>query len=147
MGRRPKYSSDEERREVAARKAREKYARGKESIRSYKIDKDAEAYRGTKAYRLYHGTKTRAKKYNLPFDLDIKYIHDLLENSKVCPLLDVEFDDGKYTQSIDKKIPELGYVKSNIWVISLRANTIKNDSTIDELELISRNLREKMNAG
>ena len=38
--------------------------------------------------------------------------------------------------SLDCIIPELGYVPGNVAVISRRANTIKNDATIEELELV-----------
>jgi len=38
--------------------------------------------------------------------------------------------------SLDKLIPELGYVKGNITVMSVRANRIKNDATRQEIELL-----------
>ena len=38
---------------------------------------------------------------------------------------------------MDRINPTKGYVKGNIWVISLRANRIKNDSTPQELRLIA----------
>ena len=38
--------------------------------------------------------------------------------------------------SLDRIIPSLGYVKGNIRVISFRANTLKNNATLSELELI-----------
>lgn len=143
IGRPCKYTSDEERKRIAAKRARDKYAEERDTVRSYKRDPSAEKYRGTKAYRLYHGAKTRAKKSGLPFDLDVEFIHNLLEHSKLCPLLNMPYDDDKYMQSLDKKIPELGYIKSNVWIISYRANAIKNDASIEELELLVRNLKEK----
>lgn len=39
--------------------------------------------------------------------------------------------------SIDKVIPELGYVRGNVWVISNKANRIKNNATLEELKLFS----------
>lgn len=36
--------------------------------------------------------------------------------------------------SLDKIIPSLGYAKGNIWVISYRANTIKNNCTFEEIQ-------------
>ena len=44
--------------------------------------------------------------------------------------------------SIDRKIPSLGYMKGNIWVISYRANRIKNDATVEELELLAKGMRK-----
>jgi len=37
-------------------------------------------------------------------------------------------------------IPEKGYVKGNIWVVSLRANKLKNDATLQELKTLVENL-------
>lgn len=39
--------------------------------------------------------------------------------------------------SLDRIIPELGYVKGNVAVISQRANRIKNDGTAAELRAIA----------
>lgn len=57
-----------------------------------------------------------------------------------CPALGIELDyaDGKgkrtdNSPSVDKIIPERGYVADNIVVVSWRANRIKNDSKIEEL--------------
>lgn len=35
--------------------------------------------------------------------------------------------------SLDRKDPAKGYVKGNVWVISYRANAIKQDATLAEL--------------
>ena len=43
--------------------------------------------------------------------------------------------------TIDKLIPSLGYTKGNVWVISRRANMIKSDATLEELELLVGNLK------
>lgn len=142
-GRPKKYHNDEERKLAQAKKARDKYAIGRD-VREYAIDPAAEAYRGTKAYRLYHGCKSRAKAANLPFDLDIAFVHEILEAAKVCPLLEIPYDNGRYKQSLDKKVPELGYVKSNVWVVSYRANSIKNDASLEELLLLTKNLEDSM---
>ena len=36
----------------------------------------------------------------------------------------------------DKIIPSLGYIENNIAIISQRANTLKNNATLDELKII-----------
>jgi hypothetical protein len=43
--------------------------------------------------------------------------------------------------SLDKIIPSLGYVRGNVQVISQRANSIKRDATLAELELLVQNMR------
>jgi hypothetical protein len=52
-----------------------------------------------------------------------------------------ETKDGKQTRdpakaSIDKLIPELGYVPGNVFIVSWRANNLKSNSTIEELEKV-----------
>jgi hypothetical protein len=44
--------------------------------------------------------------------------------------------------SLDKIIPSKGYIKGNVWVISNRANTLKNDASLQELELLVENLKK-----
>jgi hypothetical protein len=39
---------------------------------------------------------------------------------------------GPNSPSIDKNIPELGYVQSNCSIVSFRGNSIKSNGTIDE---------------
>ena len=66
----------------------------------------------------------------------------------VCPVLGIPiqknhghqgyFDDSP---SVDRIIPELGYTKGNVRVISNRANLLKNNAKIEELELVLEDLR------
>jgi hypothetical protein len=144
-GRPKKYATPEEAHEAKLRKLRERYAAKKStSVRDYDRAAPLEEYRGTKAYRLYYSSKSRSKKYGLPFDLDVHYIQDLLDVGDVCPLLGVPYDDGKYTQSLDKIIPELGYTKGNVWIVSYRANSIKNDASLEELQRLTKALEAKL---
>ena len=64
-----------------------------------------------------------------------------------CPLLGIPLvcHRGKGSQqgnspSLDRKDPEKGYIKGNVWVISNRANTLKNDATLTELKTLVENL-------
>jgi len=41
------------------------------------------------------------------------------------------------TPSIDRIDPKKGYVKDNIIVVSMRANRIKNDATVDEIRKVA----------
>ena len=55
-----------------------------------------------------------------------------------CPVLGIEIQVGTRVDhdnapSLDRKVPVLGYTKSNVVVISYRANRIKNDATSEEL--------------
>ena len=44
--------------------------------------------------------------------------------------------------SLDRIDSSKGYVKDNIWVISHKANSIKNNATLTELKLIIKNWRD-----
>lgn len=85
------------------------------------------------------GCKNRAKRSKLPFD---KELSDIVV-PKLCPALGIPLfrADGKtFNQnvaSVDRIIPELGYVKSNIQIISKKANTMKNCATQEQLLLFA----------
>lgn len=88
---------------------------------------------------IYTTTKSRAKKLGIPFDLTID---DIIIPTH-CPILGIELyrNEGKHgsnnnSPSIDRIIPSRGYVKGNISIISSRANAIKSNTTIQELEKI-----------
>jgi hypothetical protein len=85
---------------------------------------------------LVSSAKQRARKEGLPFALttaDIS-IPDL------CPLLGVKMvRGGPYAPSIDKIIPSLGYVPGNVMVVSWRANTLKGNATLAELQTLAAN--------
>jgi hypothetical protein len=82
---------------------------------------------------LLSSCKYRAKKKDLPFNLDLEDVR----LPKVCPVFGCKFDwTGKVSDaspSLDRIIPELGYVKGNVCIISHKANRIKNNATIEEL--------------
>ena len=89
--------------------------------------------------------KTTAKKKNLPFNLTKADI----TIPKVCPILGIPLiiaynnkGPSDYSPSLDRIDSTKGYVKGNIQVISHRANTIKNNATIEELFLIANYLND-----
>lgn len=61
---------------------------------------------------------------------------------EVCPVLGIKLKyDNKRgyrpdSPSIDRIIPELGYVKGNVAIISFRANMIKSDAGVEELQKV-----------
>lgn len=82
----------------------------------------------------------RAKDKGLNFNLTME---DLVLTEK-CPILGIpllQVKDDNYNlrnaPSLDKIIPHLGYVKGNVQIISNKANTMKNDASIDELLLFA----------
>lgn len=95
----------------------------------------------SRTYREKHPKKAilksariNAKKLGVTFSLkeeDIKI-------PKICPVLQIPIKNGekRVGYSIDRIIPEKGYVKDNIKIISDRANRLKNNASIEELKLL-----------
>lgn len=104
---------------------------------TYSRDKQAEDHRNSPTKRMVEAAKVRAKRIGVPFDLDWRTI----EIPKVCPVLGIDMVAGQKgfcdtAPSFDRLIPALGYVASNVRVISYRANAIKRDATVDELRAL-----------
>jgi len=89
--------------------------------------------------------KNRAEKQGVPFDLTAS---DIVIPS-FCPVLGIALKRGvggwcDGSPSLDRFIPELGYVKDNVCVISHRANMIKTNATVDEVEAVAFWMRCKI---
>lgn len=89
--------------------------------------------------------KARATKKGLPFTIT----EDDIVIPTHCPLLGVplEFGHSRYCPSIDRVIPELGYVPTNIRIMSLAANKFKSDMSPDELEAFCTNTLRLLKEG
>jgi hypothetical protein len=93
--------------------------------------------------------KKRVKKFNLPFDIDIDYLESIMTTH--CPVFGTPFNlgrmgegyDTKASPSLDRVIPEYGYVKGNVVFISNSANSIKQNVTETELYAVADWLHDK----
>ena len=90
--------------------------------------------------------KGRAKKLGVPFSITEKDVTCPTH----CPILGIELLIGNNHPkdnhpSLDRVVPNLGYVPGNVQIISNRANRIKNDSTVEELGKIYHYLLRKEN--
>jgi hypothetical protein len=84
-------------------------------------------------------SRKRAKSKGLEFDIDESDI----KIPDLCPVLDIPIFKGKSLQcpnspSLDRIDSRLGYVKGNVVVISWKANNIKGDSTLAEIDSVIR---------
>ena len=82
---------------------------------------------------LINSARVRAKKNGLPFTITRE---DVIIPD-VCPVFGIKLERGSVknresSPSLDKLIPELGYVRGNIAVISWLANNIKNRGTAEQ---------------
>lgn len=91
--------------------------------------------------QMLNSARITAKKKILPFALTLADI----KIPRVCPYLGIILQKGNSKRidaspSLDRIIPQLGYVPGNVEVISWRANRIKNDATPTELRTIAERL-------
>lgn len=82
--------------------------------------------------------RTRARKKALAFNLTAEDIHIPTH----CPVLGIRLSIGAgratdNSPELDRIDNRKGYVRGNVMVISRRANRIKNDATVAELEKIA----------
>jgi hypothetical protein len=93
--------------------------------------------------------RVRAKKKNIPFDIDVS---DIVVPTH-CPVLGipifVTMRENQETKrnlpnspSLDRIQPKLGYVRGNVQVISWRANDLKKDATLEELKALVLHLQK-----
>jgi hypothetical protein len=90
-------------------------------------------------YQMLYSVKKRATRLGITFDIT----PDDIVIPKFCPLLGIELklqsgtlDDSPSVDRIDANI---GYIKSNVWVISYRANRAKNNLSLVEITDLFRN--------
>lgn len=94
---------------------------------------------------IWNAAKSRAKNQNVPFDIELS---DIII-PEYCPILDIKIERKEYgkggsfqpnSPSLDKIIPSKGYIKGNIMIISMKANAMKYNATINELLKFSENM-------
>ena len=94
---------------------------------------------------MWNAAKARAKRKGIPFDISWEEI----VIPDVCPVLGIPLSQGSHTHrnfspSLDRIDLSRGYVTGNIAVISSRANRIKSDATLEELQKITAWVQESL---
>jgi hypothetical protein len=96
--------------------------------------------------KMFYSAMTRAKARGIPFSITIG---DVVVPDR-CPVLGIEIAPNPeglkmwdHSPTLDKIIPGLGYVPGNIAVISWRANRIKGQGTLEEIEAIVRYIKKE----
>lgn len=135
------YQKNKEKEKSRAKKSQVKM--GREKINAYKRDLNR---RNPENYIL-QGAKQRAKRNGSPFNLT----HEDIIIPKYCPVLGCELkmsdeQPSACSPSIDKIVPELGYVKGNVKIISWRANDVKGNATIEELKKVIEYMIQEKNS-
>ncbi len=116
-----------------------KKQRSKRTTREYKdkVNIKMKEYRKNNPLKmLVRWARGKCKKYGLPFNLketDLEYTGKCLVFGTELKVGDENLDNSP---TLDRIIPELGYIKGNVQIISHLANRIKNNSTIEQLEQV-----------
>tara|TARA_E500000178_G_C16966537_1_gene728726 strand:+ start:653 stop:1063 length:411 start_codon:yes stop_codon:yes gene_type:complete len=107
-----------------------------EELRHLSLAEVMEEYIRLRLSITYSVIKYKCDKQDLAFDFKID---DLAPFPLVCPVLEIPIDYFKkghggsnYSPSIDRVIPDDGYVRGNVRIISQKANRLKQNSSIDE---------------
>ena len=99
-------------------------------------------YKGARTpteYTMLIAARTRAKRTGLPCTLELSDIV-IPEFCPVFPTIKLNRDNSVQSfdsPSLDRLIPELGYVKGNVTVMSAKANTIKQNATPEEIMAVA----------
>lgn len=123
--------------------------REKEILNAKKNDKKFRSTKEGTIRKLLIAKKAVSKRDNIPFDLDYPFLLSIATDN--CPVFNIPFVWESYgrgyrkidSPSLDRIIPELGYVKGNVAFISNTANTIKQDVTEKELYAVADWLHDK----
>ena len=90
---------------------------------------------------MYIAARNRAKRKGIEFNIDEADI----TIPEICPLLEIPIEYGTKSNydrspSLDRIDNTKGYIKGNVWVISQKANAMKNSATFEELKIFSTNI-------
>jgi hypothetical protein len=104
-------------------------------------------YRELIAQRLVSLARKRARARGVPFDLQST---DVVVPER-CPVLGValKLEAGPFSDNsatLDRIVPELGYVRGNVAVISSRANTLKSNASLAELAALHGYVAANLNS-
>lgn len=99
------------------------------------------SYRRNHIHNMIANARERSKIKGYEFSIT----DDDIVIPEVCPLLNVPFVLGEkgnyeYTPTIDRIDNSKGYTKDNIWIITKKANSMKNSATPEELNTFCSNI-------
>lgn len=135
--------------------SRGRYDGRKYCCKSCESTRKKDSHKKNPATLAFTNLKSRAKRQNIPMELTKEDIKKAFPNDMICPVLGIKMEVGKKNKnvnspSIDRIIPEKGYVPGNVIIVSMKANLIKSFATPDEIFKVGKfykNLLEEMEDG
>jgi hypothetical protein len=136
--------------EIKARKHanRAKHAENERARRLKNVEKTRTADKARKTSNrlkyLLNSARRRAKRSGLEFSITEA---DFPPIGTHCPVLGIEYNQSAshntkdFSPSLDRLDNSKGYIVGNVQIISWRANRLKSNGTIEELEKIVKHLR------
>ena len=106
------------------------------------------------AQRLRTGMQDRHRTKGIPYDREFfttRTVAAMLEAQPTCPCCGRRFEmvpNGKRRNesvTMDRLIPERGYVQGNVSLLCWRCNNLKRDAVPEELELVAAWMRRRLN--
>lgn len=94
------------------------------------------------ARKALNQAKKRAKIKNIQFNLTLADLVEIYPKNNICPALGIVMQPqqnktGDASPTLDRIDSRLGYIKNNVAFISNRANTIKSNATVEEVEKVA----------
>jgi hypothetical protein len=95
--------------------------------------------------QMLSNAKIRAKQKSVDFNITFEYLKKIFPHDNKCPVLGVDFQFGyknldkkntDFAPSLDRIVPEKGYVEGNVIVVCNIVNRVKSDSTVKILEKV-----------
>lgn len=110
--------------------------KAKERSRKSKLKNKTETPIKYSCSQMRSSARKRAKKFLIPFDITTKHLITLAP--EYCPVFNKLLTYGggeshEYSPSLDRIIPEKGYVEGNVQIISNLANSMKNSANKEQL--------------
>jgi hypothetical protein len=87
-------------------------------------------------------SKRRAREQGVLHTINASYLQSIWPANNSCPVFNIPFTISKKGESrdcspsLDRIIPNLGYVQGNVVIVSLKANRMKNNGSLEDLRKV-----------
>ena len=81
----------------------------------------------------------------MKLSVDADYLISIYPKDSLCPILGVKMEWGgqrENSPSLDRIVPEKGYVKGNVMWVCDKANTMKSNANAEELKKFAKWIRK-----